>query len=78
MEETATGEPGRDDAGRTEDPKVRVNRLRRKAARQGYALHKTRRMDPDASDYGTYTLVPEKGKPRTFASADEVEAFLTR
>jgi len=58
--------------------KVRVNRLRRKAARQGYTLRKTRRVDPDASDYGTYTLEPEKGKPRTFASVDEVEAFLTR
>jgi hypothetical protein len=57
--------------------KVRVNRLRRKAARQGYGLHKTRRIDPDAKDYGTYTLTPEKGKPRTFASIDEVEAFLT-
>lgn len=58
--------------------KVRVNRLRRKAARQGYQLHKTRRVDPDAKDYGSYTLVPEKGKPRTFASAEEVEAFLFR
>ena len=58
--------------------KVRVNRLRRKAARQGYELHKTRRIDPDARDYGTYTLVPEKGRPRTFASIDEVEKFLTR
>ena len=59
------------------DEKSRVNRLRRKAARQGYQLRKTRRVDPDAKDYGTYTLVPEKGKPRTFGSADEVEAFLT-
>jgi len=52
-----------------EEEKVRVNRLRRKAARQGYALRKTRRVDRDAKDYGSYTLVPEKGKPRTFASA---------
>jgi len=62
----------------TDTDKVRVNRLRRKAARQGYSLRKTRRVDPDASDYGTFALVPEKGKPRTFASVDEVEAFLTR
>ena len=55
-----------------------MNRLRRKAARQGYALRKTRRVDRDAKDYGSYTLVPEKGKPRTFASAEEVEAFLFR
>jgi hypothetical protein len=58
--------------------KVRINRLRRKAVRQGYRLHKTRRMDPDASDYGTYTLEPAKGKPKTFASIDDVEKFLTR
>jgi len=58
--------------------KSRINRLRRKAARQGYTLRKTRRMDPDASDYGTYTLVPAKGKPRAFANIGEVETFLTR
>ena len=58
--------------------KVRINRLRRKAVRQGYQLRKTRRMDPDASDYGTYTLTPERGKPKTFTSIDEVEKFLTR
>lgn len=58
--------------------KVRINRLRRMATRQGYELRKTRRIDPRATDYGTYELVPAKGKPKTFASADEVEAFLTR
>ena len=58
--------------------KARVNLLRRKAARQGYALRKTRRVDRDAKDYGSYTLIPEKGTPRTFASAEEVEAFLFR
>lgn len=58
--------------------KVRINRLRRKAVRQGYQLRKTRRMDPDATDYGTYTLTPEKGKPKTFASIEAVEEFLTR
>ena len=61
-----------------QDEKVRINRLRRKAARQGYQLHKTRRMDPDASDYGTYRLTPAKGKPKDFRSIDAVEAFLTR
>lgn len=61
-----------------QDAKVRVNKLRRKAARQGYGLRKTRRVDPDANDYGSYTLIPEKGKSRTFASAEEVEAFLFR
>jgi hypothetical protein len=61
-----------------EDSKVRVNRLRRMAARQGYRLHKKRRVDPRATDYGTYQLVPEKGKARDFASVDAVEEFLTR
>jgi hypothetical protein len=59
------------------DEKVRVNRLRRVAARQGYQLHKKRRIDPRATDYGTYQLTPAKGKPKEFASIDEVEAFLT-
>ena len=58
--------------------KVRINRLRRMAARQGYDLRKKRRVDPRATDYGTCELVPEKGKPKAFASIDEVEAFLTR
>ena len=58
--------------------KVRINRLRRMAARQGYELRKKRRVDPRATDYGTCELVPEKGKPKAFASIDEVEAFLTR
>jgi hypothetical protein len=62
----------------SETTKVRVNRLRRMAARQGYKLHKTRRVDPRATDYGTYTLTPEKGKPKDFASIDAVEEFLTR
>jgi hypothetical protein len=61
-----------------EDIKVRVNRLRRMAARQGYKLHKTRRVDPRATDYGTYTLTPEKGKAKDFASIDAVEEFLTK
>ena len=58
--------------------KVRVNRLRRMAERQGYELHKTRRVDPRATDYGTFTLVPAKGKPRGFASIDALEEFLNR
>jgi hypothetical protein len=63
-----------------EDPhsKVRENRLRRKAARQGYKLHKKRSYDPHASDYGTYQLIPEKGKTVDCASIDAVEEFLTR
>jgi hypothetical protein len=58
--------------------KVRENRLRRWAEDQGYKLEKSRRRDPRAKDYGTFTLTPAKGKPRVFASIDEVEAFLSR
>lgn len=58
--------------------KARENRLRRKAERQGYKLVKSRLRDPDATGYGTYQLVPAKGKPRTFNSMDAIEAFLTR
>lgn len=39
------------------DDKVRENRLRRMAARQGLILKKSRRRDPRASDYGFYRLV---------------------
>ena len=38
--------------------KVEENRLRRVAARRGYELHKSRRRDPKASDYGKYVLHP--------------------
>ena len=58
--------------------KVRENRLRLWAKDQGYELEKSRRRDPRATDYGTFALVSEKGKPRVFASIGEVEAFLTR
>jgi hypothetical protein len=39
------------------DEKVRENRLRRMADRQGLRLVKSRRRDPRALDYGTYVLV---------------------
>lgn len=57
--------------------KVRENRLRRWAKQQGYELHKPRR-DFRAKDYGTYQLVPQKGKPRDFPDIDAVERFLSR
>ncbi len=37
--------------------KIRENRLRRMAERQGLAVQKSRRRDPDAYDFGTYMLV---------------------
>ena len=68
--------------------KVRENRLRRMADRQGYRLVKSRRRDPRARDYGTYGLVdthtmgenlPDATIPaiRRDMDLDEVEAWLT-
>lgn len=69
------------------EDKVRENRLRRAAQRQGLTIVKSRRRDPRATDYGVYyiaevtapgghwrsreMLTPEQG-----FSLDEVEAFL--
>jgi hypothetical protein len=67
--------------------KVRENRLRRMAERQGLALQKNRRRDPYAADYGLFWLrrlddpMPEQshdawiGYPAGF-TMDEVEAYL--
>ena len=45
--------------------KARENRLRDWAKRQGYELHKSRRRDPRAKDYGTYRLCLSGASPRT-------------
>jgi hypothetical protein len=58
--------------------KVRENRLRRWAEHQGYKLEKSRRRDHRAKDYGTWRLVPPKGKPKDFPDIDAVEQFLSR
>ena len=42
------------------DEKVRENRLRRMAERQGLRLVKSRRRDPLALDYQLYALISEK------------------
>ena len=61
--------------------KVRENRIRRMAARQGLTLARSRRRDPRAIDYGTYWLIV----PTTNAvalggqlgvSLDEIESAL--
>ncbi|CCH77137.1 conserved hypothetical protein [Nostocoides japonicum T1-X7] len=68
------------------DPdKIRENRLRRMADRQGLRLVKSRRRDPRALDYGTYMLtdpctntVVAWGLQSGYGlSLDEVEARLT-
>ena len=44
----------------SDEDKVRENRLRRAAQRQGLTLAKSRRRDPRATDYGTYMLVDQQ------------------
>ena len=57
--------------------KVRENRLRRMAARQGLQLLKSRRRDPRALDYGTYWLVDASGVEVASGDVDAIEARLT-
>ena len=62
-----------------ETDKVRENRLRRMADRQGLRLQKSRRRDVRALDYGTYQLVDVQNVvvAEDLAGLDEVEAVLT-
>lgn len=66
--------------------KVRENRLRRKAARQGLRLVKSKRRDQDAPDFGRYWLLKGPGEPHNGlaivggehgADLDEIEEALT-
>ena len=70
----------------TDSEKIRENRLRRMADRQGLRLVKSRRRDPRAVDYGGYMLVDIAtnavvagtgaiGRPHW--SLDDVEEWLT-
>jgi hypothetical protein len=66
------------------EEKVRENRLRRMAKRQGLQLLKSRARDPRAIGYGGYMLVDSShvavlgGMPYAFcASMDDVETSLT-
>jgi len=66
--------------------KVRENRLRRMAGRQGMRLEKSRRRDPRAVDFGGYMLVDIRlnavicgsGAFPYSADMDEIEQYLTR
>ena len=64
--------------------KVRENRLRRMAERQGLVLSKSRRRDPHALDYGEYYLADADtnhliagDRHQPLPDMDAVEAFLT-
>ena len=56
--------------------KVRENRVRRVAGRRGWTLSKSRRRDPLAVDFGTWTVTGPGRKAKTFPDLDAVEAFL--
>jgi hypothetical protein len=58
------------------DRKIRENKLRRMAARQGYKVRKSRRRDPLATDYETYRLARGAAVTRPL-TLDEVEQRLT-
>jgi len=69
---------------RVESDKVRENRLRRAAQRQGLQLAKSRRRDPRAIDYGGYMIVDTSTNAGVVGASpiaynmnlDEVEDFL--
>jgi hypothetical protein len=72
----------------SDEDKIRENRLRRAAQRQGLMLAKSRRRDPRATDYGVYFLSEVTAPGGNWRSRelltseaginlDEVEAFLT-
>jgi hypothetical protein len=56
-------------------PRTREIRLRNTAKRRGYTLHKIRRRDPLATDYGKWRM-RGKGAPRRLMTLDEIEVFL--
>jgi hypothetical protein len=66
------------------EDKVRENRVRRLAERQGYLLEKSRSRDPRAPDYGRYALVKPPVSGPTFnrdqigQPLEEIEAWLLR
>jgi len=68
-----------------ENEKVRENRLRRMAQRQGLSLVKSRRRDHRAVDFGTYMLVDSARNAVAYAPSsqgfgadlDDIEKYLT-
>lgn len=70
----------------SENLKVRENRIRRMAERQGLLLQKSKRRDPKAIDYGGYMLVDARTNSVVLGSTsfafsadlDEVEAHLNK
>ncbi len=70
----------------TDTEKIRENRLRRMADRQGLRLKKSGRRDPRALDYGMYMLISQatnvvvagaEGTGRPNFTLKDVEEYLT-
>ena len=62
----------------TTTEKVRENRLRRMADRQGLTLRKSPRRDPRALDYGVYRLVNDRDRVVAESTdLDAIESYLT-
>jgi hypothetical protein len=66
----------------SQDEKVRENRLRRMADRQGLKLTRSRRRDPRALDYGLYWLAEIRSDTLVTSESgmtiDQIEAWLTQ
>jgi hypothetical protein len=61
------------------DEKTREMRLRYKALRQHLSLRKSRRRDPDSTEFGVYWLLDVKGRPMLETrELDEIENYLTK
>ena len=58
----------------TNELKVRENRARRAAKRQGLKLEKSRQRDPLGISYGTYQLVDGEGR-RELVDGDHSEGY---
>jgi len=67
------------------EEKVRENRVRRLAERQGFSLYKSRTRDPRQLDFGRYVLIRQPGgegpafnRDQIGLTLDEIEEFLLR
>jgi hypothetical protein len=58
--------------------KVYENRIRRIAARRLLSLHRTRRRDVGAWDYGTYRLANSDGKTVASGQLSAIHAWLVQ
>jgi hypothetical protein len=61
--------------GMTTADKVRINKARRAAARQGFTIRRSRTRDPLALDYGFHVMRGKREHAR-FRELDELERWL--